>query len=503
MKQTYKLVVSATLAGLLALALAACGTEATMGASAAQPQQASAVAQPATIAEADTLGTSIIAIGEVKPTQDANLTFQVAGTVAQVLVKEGDLVKKDQLLAVLDTRAFDEKVSQAQAALQVAQAALQSAQAQKQIALAAQSALTDPPKPAMVSAARAQVRAAMVALKQARTGQNQNVISAQAGVTAAQDSLQSTNDKLSRAKTSADAAVEQAALALTQAQAAYATAKSNWDYVQETDKNPANPNTVNPLTGKKTANKVTDAQRAQYYTTYVQAEAAMHQAELKVQQAQIDAQQARQAEITGIQAAEQQLTQARSALDKVAVPADQDSVAAAQANLSLAQANLANLQPDPRPADKAKAAANVSAADASIAAAEATVAQAQAALAQAQLSRAYAEIHAPYAGQIAQVNVDPFDASTTVGQPAIRLLDLSTLRVEVPISDVDSARVQLGRAAQLHTDARDQVFTGRVSYIAPEATASGSTRTYLVRIDLDPRTDLRPGMQVTVAIAAT
>jgi len=503
MKQTYKQLVSATLAGLLATLLAACGTASTTSASAGQLQHPTAVAQPAAIARADTPGASITAIGEVKPIQDANLTFQVAGTVAQVLVKEGDIVKKDQLLAILDTRAFDEKVSQAQAALQVAQAALQSAQAQKQIALAGQAALTDPPKPAMVSAARAQVRAAMVALKQARTGQGQNVISAQAGVTAAQDSLQATRDQLSRVKTSADAAVQQAALTLTQAQAAYATAKSNWDYVQQTDKNPANPNTVNPLTGKKTANKVTDAQREQYYATYVQAEAAMHQAELKVQQAQIDAQQARQAELTGIAAAEQQVAQARSALEKVAVPADQDSVAAAQANLSLAQANLTNLQPDPRPSDTARAAANVSAADAAIAAAEANVAQAQAALEQAQLSRTYAEIHAPYAGQIAQVNVDPFDASTTVGQPAIRMLDLSRLRVEVPISDVDRARVQLGQAAQVHTDATDTLYTGRVSYIAPEATASGATRTYLVRLDLEPHTDLRPGMQVTVAIAAT
>jgi multidrug efflux pump subunit AcrA (membrane-fusion protein) len=503
MKLTYRPLVSATLAGLLALALAACGSETTSSALAAQPQHPTALAQPASTAIADTLATSITAIGEVKPIQDANLTFQVAGTVAQVLVNEGDIVKKDQLLAILDTRAFDEKVSQTQAALLVAQAQLQSAQAQKQVALAAQSALTDPPKPAQVSAARAQVQAALVALKQARSGQNQNLISAQAGLNAAQEALQSSKDKLSRAKTSADATVQQTALALTQAQAAYATAKSNWDYVQQTDKNPSNPNTVNPSTGKKTPNKLTDAQREQFYATYVQAQAAMQQAEQKVEQAQIDAEQARQAEIVGVQTAEQQLTQARSALDKVAVPADQDSVAAAQASLSLAQANLANLQPDPRPSEKAKAAANLSAAEAAIGAAEAGVAQAQAALAQAQLSRAYAELHAPYAGQIAQVNVDPFDASTTVGQGAIRLLDLSRLRVEVPISDVDRVRVQLGQAAQVHTDARDTLYSGKVSYIAAEASASGSTRSYLVRLDLDPQQDLRPGMQVTVAIAAS
>jgi HlyD family secretion protein len=497
MKQRYKLLLSAGLAGLLATQLAACGAEPPAPAAAAPAQQATAVAMPAA---AGTLGDGIEAIGEVKPIQDANLTFQVVGTVAQVLVKDGDTVKKDQLLATLDTRAFDEKVSQAQAALQVAQAALQSAQAQQQVAQAAQTALTDPPKPALVSAARAQVQAAQIALKQARTGQSQNVIAAQAGLTTAQDTLQSTKDKLSRAKTSADAAIPQAALALQQAQAAYALAKSNWDYVQETGNNPTSPSSVSPTTGKKTPNKLSDSQRAQYYATYVQADAALHQAEQKLQQVQIDADQARQAEAIGVQTAEQQVTLSQAALNKVAVPADQDAVAAAQANLALAQANLANLQPDPRPSDQARVAANVAAANAGVAAAQANVAQAEAALQQAQLSRSYAEIHAPYDGLIAQVNVDPFDASTTVGQPAIRMLDLSKLRVEVQISDADIALAHVGQAVQVH--ALGQVYNGKLSYIAPEATTNSATRSYLVRIDLDQQDGLRSGMPVTVDIAA-
>ena len=102
----------------------------------------------------------------------------------------------------------------------------------------------------MVLAARAQVQAAQIALKQARTSQSQNVITAQASLAAAQDTLQSSKNKLSRAKTSADAAIPQAALTLQQAQAAYAVAKSNWDYVQETGNNPTSPSSVNPATGK-------------------------------------------------------------------------------------------------------------------------------------------------------------------------------------------------------------------------------------------------------------
>ena len=328
------------------------------------------------------------------------------------------------------------------------------------------------------------------------------MIAAQSSLAAAQDTLQSSKDKLSRAKTSADAAIPQAALTLQQAQAAYAVAKSNWDYVQDTGNNPTSPSSISPTTGKKTPNKLTDAQRAQYYAVFVQADAALHQAEQKLQQAQIDADQARQAETIGVQTVEQQVTLSQAALNKIAVPADQDAAASAQANLALAQANLANLQPDPRPSDKARVAANVAAASAGVAAAQANVAQAQAALQQAQLSRSYAEIHAPYAGLIAQVNVDPFDASTTVGQPAIRLLDLSKLRVEVQISDADIAQVHVGQAIQVRADALDKVYNGKVSYIAPEATLNSATRSYLVRIDLDQQDGLRSGMQVTVDIAA-
>ncbi len=41
-------------------------------------------------------------------------------------------------------------------------------------------------------------------------------------------------------------------------------------------------------------------------------------------------------------------------------------------------------------------------------------------------------------------------------------------------------------------------YTGTVSYIAPEATSNGTTRSYLVRIDLGQQDGLRSGMQVTV-----
>ena len=99
------------------------------------------------------------------------------------------------------------------------------------------------------------------------------------------------------------------------------------------------------------------------------------------------------------------------------------------------------------------------------------------------------------------MNVDPFDSSVTSGQPAIRMLDVSTLRVELQVSDSDVVRLRVGQSAQVHVDSLGKDYSGAVSYIAPEATSSGVNRTYLVRVDLKDRDELRAGMPVTVDIA--
>ena len=46
-------------------------------------------------------------------------------------------------------------------------------------------------------------------------------------------------DSLSQVKTNAQLGLDRAVNALTEAQASYATAKKNWDYVQETGRDPA------------------------------------------------------------------------------------------------------------------------------------------------------------------------------------------------------------------------------------------------------------------------
>src|SRR6185503_8435477 len=125
----------------------------------------------------------------------------------------------------------------------------------------------------------AQLRQAQAAVNALRQGPKApDRAQAESGLQAAQVNLQATKDRLSLAKTQAEAQVQQAALALTQAQARYAQAKDYWQTVQDTGNDPVAPKVSDGKGGTK-PNKLSDGQRANYYSSFVQAEAALHQAE--------------------------------------------------------------------------------------------------------------------------------------------------------------------------------------------------------------------------------
>ncbi len=474
----HKILASGLLAGLLAISLAACGAApgSAPQAPAAQATGAPApTAAPVAVPTAAPIDLGVSGSGEIKAAQDADLVFQTQGTVAEVKVKEGDAVKQGDLLAILDVRAFEQQLHQAEAALANAQAQ--------------QAALTEAPRAADAAAAAAQVRQAQAAVNAVQQGAKApDRTQAEAGLSAAQTNLQATKDRLSLTKTQADAQVQQAALALTQAQARYAQAKNYWDVVQDTGNDPVVPSVTSPTTGKKSSNKLSDGQRANYYSQFVQAEAALHQAEQALQLAQQAAEGARQGEVTGIAAAEQQLAQAQAVVDKLNLPPDSAQLAAAQAGLAQARAAQAKIQPNPTNAQQAAAAAGL--------------AQAQAALELAQINREHAELRAPFDGVVAAVNIDPGDSSVTNGQAAISVVDVRALHVDAQISDIDIGKVQVGQAAEIHADALpEQVFKGKVTYVAPTATMVGTIRTYLVRVAIDDQTGLRAGMSARVDLA--
>jgi HlyD family secretion protein len=474
----HKILATGLLAALVATGLAACGAAPSSAQQAPAAQATSApvpTAAPVVVPTAAPIDLGVSGSGEVKAAQDADLVFLSQGTVAEVKIAEGDAVKKGDLLAILDLRPFDQQLHQAEAGLATAQAQ--------------QAALHESPKAADAAAARAQLQQAQAALDAVKQGpKDPDRAQGQAGLNAAQVNVQATRDKLSLAKTSAESQVQQAALALTQAQANYSQARDNWQRAQDNDKDPINPSKGKDANGKDIPNKLNDAQRQSYYTAFVQAEAALHQAEQALQLAQAAYANARQDEVSGIQAAEQQLAQAQAAVDKLNLPPDSAQLAAAQAGIAQARAAQAKLQPDPTDSQKAIASSGV--------------AQAEAALELARLNREHAELHAPFDGVVAAVNIDPGDPSATGSEPAIKVVDVSTLHVDAQISDIDIGKVQIGQAAEIHVDALpEQVFKGKVSYVAPTATTVGTIRTYLVRVSIDNQSGLRAGMSARVDLA--
>jgi multidrug resistance efflux pump len=462
------------------MSLAACAGASPAAAPVAAPPAApapTAVAVP-TAAATDAVNTplsldlGVSASGEIVAVRDADLSFQAQGTVEQVLVEEGALVKRGDLLAILDVRGFDQQIQQAEAALANARAQ--------------QAALTEDPRDADLSAARAGVRQAQEALRAVQTGPKaQDIQAAEQAVALAETNLQATRDRLSFAKTQAELSAEQAAFQLTQAQARYAQAKYNWTYAQDTGNDPIMPEVV--VGTQRVANKLSDGQLENYYAQFVQAEAGLRQAEKAVQLAVTAAESARQGEVTGIQAAEAQLAQARLQLEKLTLPPDAAQVAAAQAALANARAQEARLLPDPR--------------ESQVAAAAAGVAQTEAALTLAKINREHAELRAPFDGVVTIVSIDPGDPSVVQGGPAIQVVDVSSLRVDVSISDVDIARVAVGQKASVRVDGiPDRTYTGTVSFVSPTASAQGAIRTFLVRVTLDDITSLRAGMSARVDI---
>lgn len=477
----------------------------------------------ATVRRGD-LTQSVSGSGQVKPLQDINLSFGTAGTIAQVIAREGQHVEQGAKLAALETSDLDQQVLQAEANLKSTQAALttlkagpketdlrtaeaqlRAAQAQLNQALKGNARGTD------VASAQAQLRAAQADLAALQNPTSADLSAAQLRVTQAQTNLQSIRDNDSAAKTRAESDMNRAAASLTQAQSRYSTALQNWQHVQETGTDPVQPTRTNAQ-GKSIPNTLNDAQRQQYYDAFVQAEAAMHSAEEALRQAQVTYDNARQKEAADIPLAEAQLADAQRQLDSLTSPTPQ-KLAAAEAKVAQARAQLTQLLGGTKN-DAAIAQATVeqrqAALDAlkapptesNLAQAEANVAQASANLAKARLNRTHAELVAPFAGTIATVNIKPGDNAGSGATPAIVLVDDSTFHVDVNISEADLGKLKTGQAAEVELDALPgQTLAGTLDYIAPTGTTEQNVTTYLVRVSLKPgQQQLRVGLSAAVSI---
>jgi HlyD family secretion protein len=132
--------------------------------------------------------------------------------------------------------------------------------------------------------------------------------------------------------------------------------------------------------------------------------------------------------------------------------------------------------------------------------------QAQAALQVARVSRSSAEITAPFAGVVAELNVDVGD-HTQMGASVFELVDDSRLHVEATLDEADIGRVELGQSATLRLDALpERPIQGKVSKLDPTVRKDEKgARTLRIEVEV---TDLaaaraagvRPGMSANVDV---
>ena len=122
---------------------------------------------------------------------------------------------------------------------------------------------------------------------------------------------------------------------------------------------------------------------------------------------------------------------------------------------------------------------------------------ADAALVEARTMLQYTEIAAPFDGVVTRKLIEVGDLATP-GKPLLEMENSSLLRFECQIPEALIDRVQMGAELPVAVDAAGAALTGKVSEIAPSASAG--SRTFLVKLDLPPAEKLRAGQFGRVSV---
>lgn len=491
-------------------------------------QRAPAVADVSTGANSTLQADSepVYANARVVPIRYAELSFAAAGTVAEVMVDEGQRIAAGAVLAQLDNTAQRARVAARQASLDQAKASydqllagatpeeLRAAEAALQQAQALFQQTVSTVSPADLRAASTQIEQAQAQLARLNSGPDPAELrAAEAALAQAQAQRNSQRDSLSAAKTNAQLALEQAALSLQQAQTSYSTAKWNWEQAEATGNDPVTPN-LTDATGRRSDNSLTDGQKQVYYDTFVTAQLALQSAEQSVAQAQLAYDSARQAEINGLHTADRAVDQAQAQLDRVRGTVKPDLLAGAQAQLASAQATQQRLRGDQRSSALEAAQAGVTLAQAKLDQLRASPRQSDLAVAQARVSSAQAELeleqvlldqhtlYAPFAGTVAALGLRVGDY-VVPGAILVRLADTDTWQIETEdLTEIQIATLAPGAPVSVTLDALpDLILNGTIAQIRPFGEQRQGDVVYAATITLnqqDPR--LRWNMSARVEV---
>lgn len=390
-------------------------------------------------------------VGDIEAQAQVFVFTKIPGKVEKLKVKVGSVVRKDDVLAVIEHKELLLGVKQAQAALKAAQAGLDQAKALSKIKIMSQ-----------VQQAQAGLSAAKAAFDQVKdisfTRTNTQIAQAEGGLEAIKASLKKIKEGArAEEKKQVESAVEQAKAALD-------SARSNYERMTKLFDNGA------------ISEQTLEGIETQYTVAKAQYEAATQQLKLINEGAREE----------DIQTVEAQVKQAEAALQLAKTLADTKSwekdIALAQAQVKQAEAGV----------EAAIALQEAKSWEAEITAAETAAEQASVALELAQQRLADATITAPISGVVSQRTVDE-GGMASPQMPIFQIVDMDVVKATVSVIESDLYKVHMEDEALVSAEALSTPQKGIVTLISP--TFDKQSRTATVEISIDNKDHkLKPGM---------
>ncbi len=410
---------------------------------------------------AETTAKESVMQGSVKSTE-VNINSMLEGTVAEVLVSEGDAVSEGDLLIRIDADIVKTQVDQAKAAVGEAKAALAQAQATRAGYVAARAG-HESTRAAAVSA-----QSTAAAAVKAAEGQRAAAEATLAAAEAAKAGYEATLNKALNGAREED---------IAQAEAAFNYAQKSYERMETLyNEGAVSAQDFDEVEAKYLAAKA----------VYEEAQNGARSEDIDAAQAQVNAADAQvNAAAANVQAASAQVSAAQAQHQAAG-----DQVGAAAAQVSAAQAQI-------------------DAADAAISQYRSTIERAQAALEQAEAYLARAEITAPESGTVSAVNVNAGELVST-GMALATLKSDADAWIEVNLRETYLEKISEGDEVTFTlTSYPDSEFTGYISSInknpdfatkkATNENGSFDILSYAVKIEpLDVDVELYSGMTVMV-----
>lgn len=379
----------------------------------------------------------------IESPQTVKLSPKLAGQITMIAVKEGDAVRRGQVLVKLDDSELRSTVRKEQALLAVSRAHLLQAEATEG------STLT--PLATQIVQNQATIRSAEANYNQLKDTYAQQVAAADAAVTDAESKV-----------AAAQASVANAQAALRSAQA-----------------NESNANTAL----SRQAALFSQGAVAQQDVDNARTAASVQTGNVGVAQAQVNA------ALANLKSSQAQLNSAKNT-DVIAKRKSQSDIQAAHATLVQAQQQLKNSRAntDQRAAYQAN-----------LAALRADVQSTQADLVNAQVQLSQTVLTSPIDGFVSSRLADP----GTLASPGTVILNLQGIRqvwVNVPVPQEQIGHIAIGQEATITLDTLPgRKFIGRVFQINPSA--DPANRNFTIRVALDNSQQLlKPGMFARVTL---